>query len=426
MNSSLKEFVRDLAHFTPHYRAARAGLEETFTLEKLRRAVAQAIAHVPYYQSHGYANLLPSGTEEFDITKFPIITKEDVIGHEEELVSDRFFKCLLRQEKTGGSSGRSMKLFYSPTLSFARTAQPDILYDRYVGKPFKAAMLRGNRPVGGQISQRIGPKRLVLSSYLMSDATIDTYLNIIRDEGITCLLAYPSSITVFAHLIRDRYGVAELPTLKAIMTSSEIFARADKELVTSVFPNVTVIDYYSMSEFATAAYSIGMGNYEFNFNYGYVEFIDTGDRTPASNKICEIVATSVMNDTMPLIRYATADYAELDADGNVINIIGRTSDYAVNKSGKLSPCIVVFSKAPMLKVLQFQYYQDTPGKVEFHVIPKGDDFNEEDRLTLVHDMEQSFAGAVDCDVKVVTELEKTHIGKLRRMVQRLDLSQYKK
>lgn len=422
MNLYLKEFVRDLVHLLPTYRQYRASLESPFTMSTLRDAIASAIEHVPYYAQNGYSRYL---TEPFDITAFPILRKDTLIGHEEEFVSDKFIKAFLRKEKSGGSTGQSLKLYYSPTLSIARTTMPDSLYARYVGENLQLAMLRGNRPSSGRISQRIGSKRIVLSSYLMSDNTLDSYLNVLRNEHISCLLAYPSSITVFAHLIKDRYGVASLPELKGIMTSSEIFTREDKELVMSVFPGVPLIDYYSMSEFCAAAHSVGMGNYEFNNNYGYVEFIDTGDRTPAGNRICEIVATSILNSTMPLIRYATADYAELDADGNVLNIIGRTSDYAVNKRGKLSPCIVVFSKAPMMKVLQFQYYQDTPGKVEFHVIPKGDDFTEEDRLTLIKDMEQSFAGAVDCDVKVVSELEKTRIGKLRRMVQRLDLSQYK-
>ncbi len=423
MNVKVKEFIRSLVKYTSTYKEARASMECQFAVERLREAVDTAIKHVPYYRDNGYAEFFDE--ENFDITRFPILHKGNVIGREAEFVSDKYCRFFLRQEKTGGSTGHSMRLFYSPTLSISRMAQPTIIYDRYVGKPFLVGMLRGNKPAVGGLRQRIGGQRIVYSSYQMSEDALDDYLDTMRRDGITCLLAYPSSISVFARLIRDRYGTADLPALKAIIASSEIFSRDDKEVVMQVFPNAAVIDYYSMSEFAAAAYSVGLGNYEFNNNYGYVEFIDTGDRTPAGNRICEIVATSIMNDTMPLIRYATADYAEIDADGNVLNIIGRSSDYAVNRNGELTPCIVVFSKKPMLKVLQFQYYQDTPGKLEFHIIPRGADFTEEDRQILIHDMETSFNGTVDCDVVIVDHMEKTRIGKLRRMVQRLNLSEYK-
>lgn len=425
MNIKLKEFIRSLVKYTSEYKSTRLSLEGQFTMEKLRAAVERAIEDVPYYRDNGYKAMMTAGNE-FDITAFPILHKTDVIGKEEQFVSERFWKFLLRKEKTGGTTGSPMRLFYSPTLSIQRTAMPDILFERFAPRNTQIAMLRGIRPKDGALWQRIGQYRIALSSYHINENNIDEYLDIIRRENVQVMTAFPSSLVVLASHIRDKYGTCPALPLKALICSSEIFDRQSKELVMSVFPGVDVVDFYCMSEFVTAAYSIGLGSYEFNNNYGYVEFVDTGDRTPAGNRISEIVATSVMNDTMPLIRYATADYVELDEAGNVLNIIGRSSDYVVNKDGKLAPCIVVFNKKAMLKVGKFQYYQDTVGKVEFHVIPKGEDYTEQDRLVMKQNMEQAFGDAVECDVRIVDEIEYTRAGKVRRMVQRLDLSQYKK
>ncbi len=51
MNIRVKEFVRDLARFTPQYHATYKSLRENFTNEKLRNALVAAIKNVPYYRN---------------------------------------------------------------------------------------------------------------------------------------------------------------------------------------------------------------------------------------------------------------------------------------------------------------------------------------------------------------------------------------
>ena len=425
MNLKLIEILRGIGQYSPQYKYARRWLQEEFKPENLEDAVRYAIAHTPFYRDRNYKRFLDGGN--FDLSRFPIMRKADILGHEAELLPDSCWKSLSRVVKSGGTTGKSMALHFPFSLNMWRIAYPDMLYEKYAGSVWsKFAAIRGFVPKNGKIFERLSSNRIIFSSYLLNSSTVEEYVKELRQYGVECLLAYPSSMAVFARLVRLRYDGDVLPTLRAIVVSSEICDQDEKLLIKSVFPNAKLVDFYGMAEQVVTAHAVDLEPFEFNRNFGYVEFLDIGEKTRNGNRICEIVGTSVLNaTTMPLIRYATDDYAELDVDGNVVGIIGRTSDFVVAKDGDLSPCIVVFSKAPMAKVLQFQYYQDTPGKVEFHIIPKGDDFNEEDRLTLVRDMENSFAGAVDCDVKVVTELEKTRIGKLRRMVQRLDLSKYK-
>ena len=386
MNIKLKEFVRDLVRFTPRYFKTRRHLTQEFSIDKLQSAVEKAIINVPYYRSHDYSSYLPSNSGQFSLDRFPIIDKDEVLGREREFVSRKFIKSLLREEKTGGSSGKTMKLYYSPTLSIDRTVFPNMIYDKYVGKKHQLALLRGITPHNGQLFERVGGHRVLLSSHLMTADNVEQYLQILNDEKITCLLAYPSALIVFAGLISDSKVRVQLPNLKAIFASSEIFSLEDKKFVKKVFNDVTIIDYYSMSEFALAAYSVDLGSYQFNYNYGYVEFLPTEYDTPQGNKIAKIVATSIMNSTMPLIRYDTGDLAEIDEHGDVVSIVGRVNHFAVNKSNSLVPCIVIFSNESAKRVKQYQYYQDTPGVLEVRVLPKSD-FSNDDKLALQADME---------------------------------------
>lgn len=416
MNIKVKEFIRDLAKYTPQYHATYKSLNEEFTIDKLRGTIEQAIHDVPFYRNNGYKSFLPAKNDEFSISKFPILTKDDLSGREKELVSDRFFKFFLRSENTGGTTGKPLKLYYSPTLSFSRTVYPDMLYKQFVGKPLQLALLRGIKPSNGKLVERVGLHRVVLSSYQLYPENVDTYIKALIDEKITCLLAFPSSITVLAKLINSKYGKIKIPGLKAILASSEIFSKENKEIVSSVFEGVTLIDYYCMSELAAAAYSIGLGNYEFNNNYGYAEFVDTGQKTVTGNMIARIIATSIMNTTMPLIRYDTGDMVEVDGHGNVVSIIGRTADFVLNKQNELMPCIVLTRNKSLENVMAFQYYQPKAGVLEFHILIN-DRFSEENKVSLLEDLTNSFPSKVmDCSVVVKDKLVKSRAGKLIRLI----------
>ena len=95
MNNKVKEFIRDLARFTPQYHATYKSLSEEFSQDKLRIAVEKAIKNVPYYRNNDYKNYLPSTDEPFTLSNFPILTKDDISGREKDFVSDKFFRFLL-------------------------------------------------------------------------------------------------------------------------------------------------------------------------------------------------------------------------------------------------------------------------------------------------------------------------------------------
>ena len=423
MNYKATEFIRGLLKILPLYKKMGKILCEPFSPVLLNEKVKEAIKNVPYYISNDYNSLLEDDDIVESLSRFPILSKNDLLGHEREFVSQKTCKHLLRQQKTGGSTGKTMKLYYSPTITITHDVYPDILMKKYAGKPMRIAMLRGQKPNNDKFSQRISSQRLLLSSYKINANNINKYIDILKREKITCLMAFPSSIVVMAKLIKDKFGSIELPNLKLIFTSSEVFSKEDKILVMEVFKNTSLVDFYCMTEFVAAGYSVGLGHYEFCDNYGFVELIDTGNKTEAGNSIARIVATSIMNTTMPLIRYDTGDLAEIDNLGNVMSIIGRVNHYAIDKNNQQTPCIVIFSKEPVMKVLQYQYYQDSPGVLEVRVLPK-ESFNEADRMVMINDMKTCFGDRMDCRVSIVEKVEYTPAGKLNRMIQKLDLSAY--
>ena len=267
--------------------------------------------------------------------------------------------------ETGGSTGVSLSLKRSIRDTIIDTALNDLVFSK-IGKHLKIAVLRGHKPKSG-ISERINNNYFLLSSYSINENTLDEYLSFLKHNKINCIQAFPSSITLLSKYIIKKYGSIRLPELKGIIASSEIFDIQSKQLVRKAFENIDIIDYYGHNEQACCAYSLNDSPYSFNYGYGYVEFIETGESING-HKISEIVATSIMNETMPFIRYGTEDYVEIDENNNVLGILGRTSDYVVNSDNVTVPCIVLTRENTLKNVMNFQYYQDTPGVLCFRII----------------------------------------------------------
>lgn len=407
----LKEFVRSLLRKSNTYRTEYCNLNNGLTMDELKHLLSQYIIDVPYYNNH-YQDI---ASGEFDIKKFPILTKDDILGQERVFLSKKYNPRFCFKTETGGSSGKSLSLFYSLNTLKRKDALPDSLFAKF-GRKLKVAMLRGTKPSNGEFCEVVNNHLVLLSSYLLTPSTFDDYLEILRNRKIECIHAYPSSITIFAKLIKDKYTSVNLPNLKGIFASSEIFSKEDQQLVREAFGGVDIIDYYGLSELCCAAYSLNGGNYLFNNRFGYVEFVDTGERTKTGNTIARIIATSVINRTMPFIRYDTGDLAEIDDFGNVVSIIGRTSDLIYNNRNELVPCIVTTRAKSLENVTSFQFYQPSKGVLEFHVLVN-DKFGPENMRSLEQDLINTFQDdTMSTKVVVKKELKKSRLGKLIRLV----------
>ena len=410
ISKKFKNIVRRALRYTPTYRKEWKREFGDNPQALVEEAVRRAIRDVPYYE--GYSRYMDGG---FTLSRFPIIRKRDILSHSRELVSRKAFKPLLKRKETGGSTGMSLELFYSPSTILRKEVIRDYAFS-LIGNNLRIASMRGDVPEGGALVGSAGGGGILLSSYLLSAATLDNYLDALRAHRTECLHVYPSAIGIMARLIIQKYGTApNLPHLKGILGSSEIFSREEKQIVARAFPGVKIVDFYSHNELACAAIAVDDGPFEFYTGFGYVEFMPTGEEVNG-NREGEIVATSVMNRTMPFIRYGTDDYVELDADGVPVAVIGRTSDYIFTKSGERLPCMVNTRNISFVNVVNFQYHQPEKGKLIMRIVPN-DRFTEADRGYILEDMRNSYHGRLDCDVELVSDVERTPAGKQRRLVQ---------
>ena len=387
-------------------------LMTTLDRKNLDKSIKRALKNVPFYKDY-MISLDESG--HIDLQQFPIIRKKELVGKEPLLVSKKYCKKLLKRAKTGGTSGVSLKLYQSIFTILRKNVVANKGL-REIGGVKKMAILRGYRPKKGKIYEQLLSGDIIMSSYRLLPQYVDEYLNILRSNNIECIQAYPSSIIILARMIKQKYGLAKLPKLKGIFVSSESFTDIDRNFVSSVFPNVKIVNYYGQNELVCCALRIGDEPFVFYPNFGYVEFVPTGEQTSEGNEICEIVATSILNKAMSLIRYGTEDYVSIDKDGKVTNILGRQSDFAVNKLGQILPCTLLTREVSMKNVTNFQFYQPEIGKMVFRVVVNKL-FGDADKKLLEEDLKGSFGEDMECVVDVRDNIERTKAGKQRRLIQ---------
>lgn len=418
LSYSLYARLRKLARKLPVYTHARRQLLQEFNPLLINKVVDAAIDNVPFYAR--YKDLWNT-QHQFDL--LPIIRKVDVVGHEKELISRSIPRFLLHCGVTGGTSGVTMKVYNTPFSSIRRFAMPDLAYEE-IGRNLRVAELRKHSPHNGAIYEDIGSNRVLLSSFQMTCDNVNEYVDILKHQRIECIHAYPSALMVFIRLIHNRFGTLELSSLKGILTSSEILQADDKLLIKHVLgDSVKIVDYFGQSEAVCAAYSVDGGPFIFNNNFGYVEFLDTGQLSPRGYKIAEIIATSLLCNTMTLIRFGTEDYVELDRDGNVVSIIGRRADTLVDKNGNLFTCFANVSLNSLKKISNYQFWQPEPGILVYKLVPTKD-FDESDRLQVLSELMGTFP-MLECRVQVVESISKTSSGKQMRVVRDFSLAEYR-
>lgn len=413
-----KYYLRQLVKLTPLYRKAYKSISfdqsDTRHQEKLKEIIQYAIDNCLYYKDYK-----PIGAD-FNIEDYPIIHKPDLLEHGDSMVSQKFRKRQLFSVATGGTTGPSVNVIKSYREEIVTTVYFDSIINQY-GKDGVLCSIR-EHDLKPDEKYRFFGNRLMLSPNSINEDSAAYYFSLMKQHKVSLLHVYPSSILAFCkYLQHQKIDTSDLP-LKAIIASSEIFAPETKQLVKKVFPQATIIDFYGQTENVAAGVAMDFGPMRFFTSYGYVELVDI-DVSERGNRIAEIVATSLIKKSQPLIRYATGDFVEIEPEGQIKTVIGRTSDFLIGKDGNLIPAIITNSPHSHDNVILKQYFQDTPGKFDYNIVVN-DKFIEADKKMIEADIYENFGEALIGTVKIVDHIEQTKRGKHKKLIQKLDVQSY--
>jgi len=404
---------------------------EAWQEEQLQLVIELAATRVPYYR-HLWRNLdWRSVRGVKDLHLLPILDKQSLRQNEKAFIREGLKPESLWLEKTSGSTGTSLKIYWSPATLPRWSALKDatIRNSVGVGNDQPRAMMGGRPVVPGNTQSppywRYNRrwKQLYLSSYHVSPATAKCYAEAIQAYGCEWITGYGSAIAALAEsALAD--GVANTQLRTAIVSGDTLFPAMRSSIET--FFQCRCFDHYGQAEGVAMAMECARGKMHVIPWVGVWEILRDDGSACAPGEVGEIVATGLMNDAMPLIRYRLDDYAAWAQDqscpcGNhqpiITNLEGRVDDYLITLDGRrIGRLSTAMKRSPTIHSAQI--VQDKPGHAYLLVQP-GTGYHVSDAAAIRADILERI-GNFDLETIEVDTIPRTRQGKATLVVRLQD------
>ena len=245
----------------------------------------------------------------------------------------------------------------------------------------------------------------------------------LRKHHIEWMTGYSVSYYLLAKFILEKD--IEAPPLKAVITTSEKLTSDMREVMEEAY-QCRVYEEYSTVENALFASECECGNLHVSPDAGIVEILRP-DGTPCGpGEVGEVVATCLIRDYQPLIRYRLGDLAawseELCPCGRqmpvIKEVVGRIEDVVVGSDGRqMVRFHGIFTDQPHVR--EGQIIQESLSHIHVKIVPI-DEFNFKDVNDIISRVQQRLGKSVKVTVEKVDSIPRTKSGKFKAVVSKLN------
>jgi phenylacetate-CoA ligase len=386
-------------------------------IEKERRLTAlltHAVQRSEYYWNIG-------GTSLQD---YPVLEKDTLLTRLSDIstIPENQAEVSL----TGGTTGASMKVLYTPEDIQERNAMLDHFRANYgykLGK--RTAWFSGKDLVRPQdlakgICYRddwINHIRF-FSTFHITDHYFDVYWKALTQLAPEYLVGFPSSVYDICMMAKDR-GLTFKGVVKAFFPTAETVLPQHRAFIGEVL-GCPLIDQYASSEGAPFILECEKGRLHIHPLTGIFEVVDE-NLQPAQEG--EILVTSFSTRGTPLIRYRIGDRIKLAPEGEhcacgshfplVEYIDGRSSDFIWSpENGKVNLGNISNCTKDAPGIICFQIVQHEENAVEVKLV-KGRGFTQQDGESFLRALEARLGIEMVIRIEYVDEIAREKSGKFR-------------
>jgi phenylacetate-CoA ligase len=405
-----------------------------YQITSLRRLIDHAYQNVPYYRRILIErNLTPAKFSSLaDLRKLPLLTKEIIQEHFEDLIAKNIPRRAMKLVTTGGTSNNQLRFYIEKETSLKEWAFMTTQWERVNFRlDDKRLVLRG-RPIDPCRNDGLWEydpltRECRLSVYHLTEENLFKYVEVMKKFSPDFIHGYPSAVAIFAQFIIEN-KIKNLPPIKGVLCGSEAILDHQKKLIEKAF-KTRLFTWYGQSEKAILAGECETNScYHIFPEYGITELVDeNGNQITEPNQMGELVGTGFINYAMPLIRYKTGDLASFEQGyckcGRkyplIKKIVGRwTQEMLVGKQRNLiSMTAINMHDDTYENTKQFQFYQEKPGQVILKII-KGAEYTERDSKRIISRLNEKLKDSIEIKIQLVENLTLTKSGKHRLIDQR--------
>jgi phenylacetate-CoA ligase len=400
--------------------------------EMLERMLAHCRTSVPFYAQRA-ASSLPLPTNQTSaaeaLQEWPIVTKDIIRKHSEELKSVDLPFRKWSFNTSGGSTGEPLRLIQDADYRDRSTAIT-LFYYSLLGYEMGQPMLR----LWGS-ERDIEVKTKTLKSRFFNWLTNTTYLNAfrmsperMRDFLKTFNVLRPRLIVAYAQAIYELANFAEnegitVQPQRAIVTSAGTLYPFMREKIARIF-GCEVYNLYGSREVSDVACEIPGAPGLWVAPWGnYVEVVDDKGAPVPPGTDGHLLITCLTNYAMPLIRYQIGDRGALlppqagepHLPGQVLkHVSGRNVDAFRTRDGTLVDG-EYFTHLLYFRswVWKFQVIQKQPEHVLFKIMLSGPQPSPEDLAEITRKTQLVLGADCTVDFEFVTDLPPHSSGKFR-------------
>ncbi len=401
--------------------------------EKLRKLILYAYENVIYYrETMRTRKIRPEDIKSRkDLYKLPILTRDDIRRNMKALTSEAYPKMLLRHGHTSGTTGSPLDFYYDIQTCVAHIAA--VWRQKYwAGMHYGDAIATFHGRVIVPLHQQVPPfwrknyinKQLFFSSFHLNEKNLPYYFEKLEKDKIEFIEGYPSNLYILSlFLLRkdQRFPI------KAVLTSSETLFTNQREVIEKAF-QCKIFDYYGMAErVAFASECAEHKGHHLNSDYGITEFLDSNNEPVKQGNLGRIVATSLYNYAMPLIRYQTNDSGSLRVDecscGRSFplmdDIATKNESIITLPDGRLiSPSVLTHPFKPMRNIIESQIIQEDLNELQIKIV-KNEQYSRDDEKILLAAFRDRLGSHVNIQIKYVGSIPKTKSGKFKWVISRI-------
>ncbi len=326
---------------------------EKLQLQRLQHMVDYCIKNVKFYNDKLTAAGITGGDKIktlSDIQYIPFTTKEDIRDNYPFNMMARPMKDIVRIHASSGTTGKPTVGVYTKNdldnwaeqvariCAAAGVTDEDVIQISF-----------GYGLFTGALGLHYGLEKLGATVIPASSGNTEKQLMMIRDFGVTGLVATPSYAVYLSEAVKEgSFPLSDYSKLKHGILGSETCTADMRELIEKNL-GINVSDNYGMTELTGPGVSgecMFRTGLHFNEDAFLPEIIDaeTG-AVKAKGEMGELVVTTLIREGAPVLRYRTRDitnldYAECECGRTTVRmgkIMGRTDDMIIIKGVNVFP-----------------------------------------------------------------------------------------
>ncbi len=398
---------------------------EEYQEENLQKLIRHAYDTVPYYRRAFDSLKLKPGDirTSADLPKLPLLTKEDVFRHRDELVSTAYDTKYLVFCHTSGTTGKSLQFYQEPSAIQFRWAvwwrhkqrfgvEFDAPYATFTG--LTAVPLNQSKPPFWRENKPM--RQTIFTMHHVVPANVPSIVQRLNQGGLVYYTGYPSILSLLASMVREQ-GLTITAPPKVIFTGAETLYTDQRQTMAEVFQCV-VTDQYGFSEGCGNASRCLEDLFHEDFEFGILER-DQPQTTESGDRRGSIIATGFSSFAMPFIRYQVGDVGTWQSTVCICGrhsqvlkqIEGRVEDYVVTPEGRhILRFDYIFKDTHQVR--EAQVVQDRPDGIRI-VVVRRPGYSNADEILIRDEIKRRVSDRLMVSFDYVDEIPREANGKFR-------------